>query len=141
MTYTSKAEITINAPAAKVWQALTEPAMVKQWLFGTEMSVTDWKVGGQIRYRGVWEGKAYEDKGEILEIAPEKLLKSTYWSAGSGLPDAPENYQVVSYELFPQDAGTKVVITQENVISQDSADHSASNWQMVLTKMKEILEK
>jgi uncharacterized protein YndB with AHSA1/START domain len=79
-TFSSKSEIIINAPAAKVWEALTNPEMVKQWLFGTEMSVTDWKVGGKISYKGEWEGKAYEDSGVIQEIEPGKKLVSTYWS-------------------------------------------------------------
>src|SRR4051812_26498833 len=111
-SFTAKAETIINAPAEKVWQALTDPSMVKQWLFGTDMTA-DWKVGGQIRYKGVWEGKEYEDKGEILEFEPGKKFVSTYWSGMSGLPDTPENYQKVSYELVSEEDKTKLIITQE----------------------------
>ena len=38
----SRSRITINAPAGKVWQALTDPAQIKQYLFGTN-TVSDWK--------------------------------------------------------------------------------------------------
>lgn len=138
-TFTAKAETIINAPAEKVWQVLTDPAMVRQWLFGTDMTA-DWKVGGQIKYKGVWEGKEYEDKGEILELDPGKKLVSTYWSGMSGLPDAPENYQKVIYELEPTGDGTKLTITQEGNKSEESAQHSEGNWKMVLASLKKIVE-
>jgi len=70
-TFTSKSTITINAPASKVWDALTKPELIKQCLFGTEVT-TDWRVGSPITYKGEWEGKAYEDKGKVLQIEKEK---------------------------------------------------------------------
>ncbi len=137
--FSAKAEAIINVSPEKVWQALTDPAMVKQYLFGTEMT-TDWKVGAAITYKGEWEGKAYEDKGLVMEFEPPKRIVSTYWSSFSGLPDAPENYQTVAYELSPQDSGTRLTITQSNVVTQDSADHSKKNWDGVLAGMKKLLE-
>ncbi len=96
--YIAKATITIDAPASKVWQALTSPEMIKQYLFGTQVA-TDWQVGSPITYSGVWQGKPYQDKGKILQVEPQKLLVSTFWSALSGLADIPENYNTVSYAL------------------------------------------
>jgi uncharacterized protein YndB with AHSA1/START domain len=139
--FTAKSEIVINAPPSKVWEALTDPTIVKQWLFGTDMSVSGWEVGGQVRYTGVWEGKTYEDKGEILEIEPSKKLVSTYFSGLSGKEDKPENYQKVSYELVPQVDATKLVITQEGNETEESAKHSEGNWNMVLESLKKIVEK
>jgi uncharacterized protein YndB with AHSA1/START domain len=136
---TAKSETVISASPAKVWEALTNPALVKLWLFGTDMTA-DWKIGGQIRYKGVWEGKEYEDKGEILELDPEKKLVSTYWSGMSGLPDAPENYQKVSYELAPVGDQTKLTITQTGNMTEESAKHSESNWDQVLGSLKKIAE-
>ncbi|MGZ4038890.1 MAG: SRPBCC domain-containing protein, partial [Bacteroidia bacterium] len=34
--------LTINAPAAKVWKALTDASIVKQYFFGTNVK-SDWK--------------------------------------------------------------------------------------------------
>ncbi|MEJ0021691.1 MAG: SRPBCC family protein [Candidatus Doudnabacteria bacterium] len=139
--FTAKSEGVIMAPAHEVWQALTDPVMVKQWLYGTDMSVTEWKIGGEIRYKGEWEGKKYEDKGTILEIEPEKLLVSTYWSSMSGTPDVPESYQKVSYKLDPSGGGTKLTITQEGNATEESAKHSEGNWNQVLQSLKKIVEK
>jgi uncharacterized protein YndB with AHSA1/START domain len=139
-TYVATATTTIDAPASKVWDALTKPDLIKQYLFGTQVT-TDWRVGSPITYEGVWEGKAYKDKGKILQVEPNKLLVSTFWSALSGLPDVPENYQTVRYELAPEGDGTRLTLTQDNNASQAEADHSAQNWQMVLTGLKELLER
>lgn len=138
-SFVAKASTKINASPSKVWEALTNPAMIKQYLFGTNVT-TDWKVGSPITYRGVWQGKAYEDKGEILQAEPERLLVSTFWSALSGLPDIPENYNTVRYELAPEDGGTRLSIIQDNNATQEEANHSAQNWNIVLDGLKKLLE-
>jgi uncharacterized protein YndB with AHSA1/START domain len=138
-TFTAEASIVINSSPAKVWDALINPEMVKQYLFGTNVQ-SDWKKGSPITYTGEWEGKKYEDKGTILEVEPEKYLLSTYWSSMSGTPDAPENYQKVGYTLTPEGEGTKLTITQENAKTQEAADHSNKNWEMVLGGLKKLME-
>jgi uncharacterized protein YndB with AHSA1/START domain len=136
---TAKATTTINAPVSKVWQALVNPEMIKQYLFNTEVS-SDWQVGSPITYKGEWEGKAFEDKGEILAIEPEKLLRSTHWSPLSGVPDSPENYHTVTYTLAERGEGTEVTITQDNNATEDEKAHSEKNWRTVLDGMKKLLE-
>ena len=68
----AQATIIINAPALKVWDALTKPELIKQYLFGTTV-ITEWNVGSPIIYEGQWQGKPYQDKGTILKIEPGKL--------------------------------------------------------------------
>jgi uncharacterized protein YndB with AHSA1/START domain len=136
----AKATTTINAPASKVWDALTKPELIKQYLFGTEVT-TDWQVGSPIRYKGEWEGKPYEDKGKIVQIEPRKLLVSTFWSSLGGLPDTPENYNTVRYELSPAGDATRLTITQDNNPTEEAASHSEQNWQMVLDGIKKLLER
>ncbi len=137
--FTAKVFIEINAPVEKVWEALVTPAIIKEYLFGTNVT-SDWKVGSSITYAGDWQGMKYEDKGVILELVPNKKFVSTYWSSMSGTPDMPENYQKVSYELEEKDGKVVVNLTQENAPTQESADHSANNWKMVLEKMKALVE-
>jgi uncharacterized protein YndB with AHSA1/START domain len=137
--FIAEASIVVNAPASKVWEALTNPAMVKQYLFGTDVQ-SDWKKGSSITYTGEWDGKKYKDKGVILEIEPEKYLLSTYWSSMSGTEDKPENYQKVGYRLTPEGERTKLIITQENAKTQEAADHSKKNWEMVLGGLKKLVQ-
>jgi len=137
--FTTKVVISIKAPASKVWDALTKPELIKQYLFGTQVT-TDWQVGSPITYEGVWEGKPYKDKGTILQVEQGRLLVSTFWSALAGLPDVPENYQTISYELSAEGSGTKLTLTQDNNNTQEDANHSEQNWKMVLEGMKKLLE-
>ena len=137
---TQIARITIKAKAEKVWDALTSPRLIKEYLFGTQVK-SDWKVGSPITYSGVWEGKRSEDKGTILELVPNRRFTSTYWSSFSPLPDLPENYATVTYELSESRGETTLTVTQDNNVSRESADHSQSNWEKVLQTMKGLLEK
>src|SRR5437868_2047444 len=67
----AKTSVVINAPKTKVWHALINPAAIKQYMFGTT-AVSDWHEGSPIVWKGEWQGKAYEDKGVILNSSLEK---------------------------------------------------------------------
>jgi uncharacterized protein YndB with AHSA1/START domain len=136
----AKASVTLNAPTSKVWKALTDPAQIKQYMFGTDTK-SDWKQGSPITYTGEWEGKKYEDKGVIKEIIPEKLLHTTYLSSMSGKEDKPENYANVIYSLEPKDGKTVLKISQDNNDTEESKEHSQKNWEMVLDSIKKLVEK
>lgn len=136
---TASATIVIRAPASRVWEALTNPVIIKQYLFGTEVA-SNWQVGSQIIYRGLWQGKPYEDKGRVLQNDPGRLLVSTFWSSLSGLPDLPEHYKTVRYELFPEGNITRLILTQDNNSTPEEASHAGQNWKMVLEGMKKLLE-
>ena len=137
--FIAKATATIHTPVSKVWQALVNPDIIKQYLFDTDV-ISDWKVGSPITYRGEWQGKPFEDKGKILKVEPEKLLMSTHWSPLSGVPDIPENYHTVTYNLLDKGDSTEVTITQDNNASEEEKEHSEQNWKAVLEGMKKLLE-
>ena len=131
--------IEINAPISKVWDALINPAIIKQYLFGTE-AVSDWKEGSSLEFKGVWEGKEYLDKGIILKLEPNKNFRYSYLSSFSGLEDIDENYAVVDFQLSPVDGKTRLTLTQDNIETEEARKHSDENWGYVLNTMKNILE-
>ena len=96
--HVATATVEIDAPPARVWTALTDPAEIEKYMFGSHV-VTDWKPGSSIVWKGEYEGKRYEDKGEIVEIKPARRLKVTHFSPLSGQEDVPENYHTLTYEL------------------------------------------
>lgn len=133
--------VTIDAPKGEVWDALTNPAKVKQYLHGTEMS-TDWREGSPISWRGEWKGKPYEDKGKVLEVKAQKLIKYTHWSPLGGSEDKPENYHTVTYELAGDDGKTVLTLTQDNNSTKEEAEKMAKdNWGPVLQALKETAER
>jgi uncharacterized protein YndB with AHSA1/START domain len=132
-------EININAPIAKVWDALTNPKIIKQYFFGTD-TTTDWKVGSPIKFSGEWQGKTYEDKGTVLAFEKNRLVKYSYWSSMSGMDDQPENYVNVSYELSGVDGSVDLTIIQENIPDENMREHSEENWKKVMNGLKKVVE-
>lgn len=129
---------TILAPVEKVWDALTNPEIVKQYFFGTEL-VTDWKVGSEIVFQGEWEGQKYIDRGEILEFVNNEKVAYSYLSSWSAKDDKPENYLWICYEVKQIESGTELTISQTNY-DEERAKHSEGNWASIINEMKKIVE-
>ena len=137
--YVATAETEIDAPRDKVWAALTDPEQIKEYMFGSQVE-TDWKRGSPIVWKGEYEGKSYEDKGEIVEIEPERRLKVTHFSPLSGQEDRPENYHALLYELEERGEKTHVSLSQDNNASEEAAEHSRANWEKMLAGLKQVVE-
>ncbi len=134
-----KKSIQINASPNKVWDAIVNPEIIKKWLFDTN-TISDWQVGSSILFTGIWEGVEYADKGIILKFDIEKAFEYSYWSSFSALPDLPENYSIVSFELQPIGNNTILNISQSNFANETSYEHSDKNWEVTLTSIKNIVE-
>jgi uncharacterized protein YndB with AHSA1/START domain len=134
-----KKTIKVNTGMSNVWNALTNPKMIKKYLFGTKV-ITDWKVGNEISFQGKWNGKKFKDKGTIEKFEVEKLFQYTYWSEFSGLEDKKENYSLVTFELSGDNKTTKLTVSQQGFASKEAQEHSDKGWMMVLQKIKELLE-
>jgi uncharacterized protein YndB with AHSA1/START domain len=136
----ANASTTINAPSAELWQALVTPAAIKEYMFGTTVT-SDWVVGSPIVWEGEWQGRAYEDKGIILQVVPERVLEYSHFSPLAGVPDVPENYHIVTVELSPDGERTRVTLSQDNNPTEQAREHSEKNWGMMLAALKQFLER
>jgi len=136
---TATAHTNIQASRERVYSALINPASIKEYMFGATVT-TDWNEGSPITWKGEFQGKAYEDKGKILELRPPGRLKYTHFSPLAGAADAPENYHSVTFDLFEEDGGTKVVLTQDNCADEKAREHSEKNWGIMLEGLKKHVE-
>lgn len=135
-----KKSYTINAPKAKVWEALTNPKLIKQYFFGTE-AISDWKEGSTIIYRGIWEGKPYEDKAIILKLVPGRELTVNFWSSRTGKADSPENYSKHSYLLEDGKGKTLLRLVQPDYFKNEEQRAKAwQHWDTVVAGLKKLLE-
>jgi uncharacterized protein YndB with AHSA1/START domain len=135
----AKATTIIDVPIGAVWDAITNPDLIKKFMFGTE-TVSDWNEGSSIIWNGTWQGKPYEDKGTILKIEPPRLLQYSHFSPLSGEPDVPENYHTLTYELADKGDNTLVVLSQDNNSSEEDRKHSQGMWESLLASLKKVLE-
>jgi uncharacterized protein YndB with AHSA1/START domain len=125
--FTAVATRMIAAPAHKVWEALTNSEIIQRYLSNTEV-ISDWKIGSTIIYRGEWAGKQFEDTGTIINMIPLELLEMIY-----------DNNQKLIFRLMSEDDGTRLIITQENIATEEEKDLTQANWYTALSKMREIL--
>jgi uncharacterized protein YndB with AHSA1/START domain len=133
------AQTDIAASPTRVWAALTDPEQIKKYMFGSQVE-TDWQPGSPIVWKGEYEGKPYEDKGEVVRFEPEHQLEVTHFSPLSGQEDKPENYHTLTYELEPRGDGTHLSLSQDHNASEEEAEHSRANWETMLASLKDVTE-
>jgi uncharacterized protein YndB with AHSA1/START domain len=138
--FIAKAETIINVSADKVWNALVDPDLIREYMFGARV-ITDWIVGGKITWEGEWQGKPYEDKGVILQIIPQKKLQYSHYSPLAGKEDSPENYHTVTIDLLREEDKTVVSLYQDKNDSEQEKNNSEKNWSVMLAELKKLLEK
>ena len=142
-----KNTITINAPAAKVWDALVNPQQTKIYMFGCE-TISDWKVGSPLLWQMLHEGKDFVAvKGNIVAIEPNKYLAYTVIDPNSSIADVPQNYLTVTYELITQNNETILNVTQGdyNIVAEGErryteAYNNGEGWNPILILIKNLVE-
>jgi uncharacterized protein YndB with AHSA1/START domain len=134
-----KINVEIESSREKVWNSLTNPEIIKKYLFNTNAK-SDWEIGSDITFEGEHEGRHYKDKGSITNIRTNELLQYTYWSGFAGLEDIPENYSLLTFQLEGRDNKTTLTLSQQGFVNTKAKQHSESNWKIVLLKLKELTE-
>lgn len=138
--HVATAQVDISASPDQVWNAITDPAKVKRYFFGSTVE-SDFRPGSSITWRGEYNGKPFEDRGEVIEAVPHELLRVTHFSPLSGEPDRPENYHELVFALSPSGPATHVTFTQDNNASADDAEEASDNWRTMLHGLKELVER
>jgi uncharacterized protein YndB with AHSA1/START domain len=142
-----KNEILIEAPASKVWDALTNPAQTKKYMFGCE-TVSDWKPGSPLDWKGHYEGKEMVFvKGHIVGIVPNQFLSYTTIDPNSPIPDIPENYLTVTYNLKEENNKTLLTVTQGDYSKVADGEkryndsyNNGQGWSPILVEIKKLVE-
>jgi len=134
----------INASPEKVWKVMTDPEIIKEYLFGTD-TVTDWKIGSEIIFQGEYGERlehSYRDKGVVLENIPYQKISYSYWSGFSGLEDKPENYSTVTYLIDKKDDNqTTLTWIQRGYPTEQAQQHGQSGMEAFMAQIKGIAER
>ena len=137
--YVATAQTDVAATPERVWAALTEPEQIATYMQGSKVTTT-WEIGSPITWDGEYDGRAYQDKGEVLTYDEPRVLSVTHYSPMMGQPDDPENYHTLVYTLTAEGDGTHLELTQDGNDSEEQAEQFSANWQGMLDGLKATVE-
>jgi len=133
-------ERTYNAPADRVWQAITDKDKMKEWYFKLEEFKPE--VGFEFRFLGGSEEKKYQHICKITDVVPGKKLTHS-WQY-DGYPG--ESF--VTWEIFDEGDKTRVKLTHTGLhtFRQPTKDFSresfTAGWTYIVGKsLLEYVEK
>jgi uncharacterized protein YndB with AHSA1/START domain len=142
MTQRIEKKITIKAPPSIVWNTLTKPELMKEWMGTPEMQIeisTDWKAGSPITIKGFHHIK-FENKGTVLQFEPGKVLQYNYLSSLSQLPDEPGNYSVIEFKLAPIEDHSLLTLTIRNFPTETIFKHIDFYWRGTIEILRKLIE-
>lgn len=137
----SEKTISIDTNVKHLWEVLTKSEFTKEYMFNCSVE-SDWKVGSPITWQGNYQGYEAYQKGEIIKIEFNKLIKYSTFDPNFGLEDRPENYIHVSYLINE----TGIEVTELTIINETFDEneermiHISQGWKMVMDKIKEVAE-
>lgn len=135
--------IEIDAPTLKVWDALTQPELMKQWMADsdTELNiVTDWMVGNPIVMYGKLHRIKFRNTGIVLQFERGKVLEYSHLSSISRLPDKLDSYSIIEFRLTPVDDRTSLTVTLRNFPTEAILKHLVFYWNVTLEILKRKIE-
>ena len=135
--------VEVAAPIETLWKVLTDSEFIPQYMFGC-IAETDWKPGSPLLWKGAADGKLYV-KGDVVSVDPPHRLEYTIFDPNSTVPDIPENYLTMTYELQEKSDGASALeIVQGDYAKvadgQRRYEHSLEGDDFVLIGIKKLAE-
>ena len=130
-------EIDYPHPPEKVWQALTDPAAIAEWLMPNDFEP---RIGHRFTFH-THPAPGFDGiiDSEVLEIDPPRLLVYTWFA---NFHEDPKSRSIVRWELTPTKSGTHVKLTHSGLASEPAACKDyAGGWPGVLAELKTFAEK
>ena len=131
----------LDAPPETVWRYLTEASLREQWFMGgTDAHATggfelivdhDKLSSDEVPYpesHSCFKGRVFNEK--VLRFDPPRLLETTFQGGDNG---------VVTYELQPEGAKTRLVLTHSKIVSPSGFQDFGGGWNSHLTVLQEKL--
>lgn len=128
-------EITIKAPAAKIFAALTDPQQLPQW-WGEEGKYRVDRMESDLRPGGKWgsygtspDGSTFSVEGVYRIVEPPTLLELTWKHDWEELP----HETLVRYELTESSGATHLRVTHSGFTTAESRNNHDAGWNQVLS--------
>jgi uncharacterized protein YndB with AHSA1/START domain/DNA-binding transcriptional ArsR family regulator len=130
-------EIYIRATPERIWQAITDPALVQRYYFNSVIE-SDFRPGSPVIYKQANTGRL-DIEGEIVEADPPRKLVHTMavrWD-----PDVNDEPTRVTWEITPMGEACLLSVTHDGFTSQtETYRQTKGGWPMILSGLKTLLE-
>jgi uncharacterized protein YndB with AHSA1/START domain len=130
----------LDAAPGKVWRAITEPEMLKQWMapgddFKIPVAEVELRVGG--RYHIIMnspDGEVHDVSGVYREVVANKKLVYTWaWKT------TPERESIVTIELRASGSGTELTLKHEQFADAEARDRHQHGWMGCLVRLEKAV--
>ncbi|SHN69426.1 SRPBCC family protein [Bradyrhizobium erythrophlei] len=128
--------IYIEAPCEKVFDALIDPEMNKEY-WGRHCNLSDWKTGSS------WQHADYDDRSKVVVAGtviesdrPHRLVLS--WARPESLGD-PDKTSRVTFSIDEQFGSTRLTVVHDELDSEMLRAISGG-WPPILSSLKTLLE-
>ena len=118
-------------PVEAVWDALTDPEAISEWLMATTDFVP--RVGAAFRLRTERLSADGWVKAEVLELEPRRRMVWS-WSVGDGLGPS-----TVTFELAAESGGTRLKLTHVGEINDAGGEEISGGWPSRIELMRRSL--
>lgn len=133
--------ISIQAAASRVWEAITDPGLMNQWMFETPIDIiTTWEPGTPMIMQADWYKTGFTNTGTVLACEKERLLSYSHLSSLSRLPDSIENYTILTFQLTPIGNDTLLELRLNNFPTEAIYRHFAYYWRVAIVLLKKFVE-
>jgi uncharacterized protein YndB with AHSA1/START domain len=137
----------IETTPARVWQALIDPEVTRQYWMGpnanvpAHVNVSDWRVGSPWEHQRADATKGVDIAGKVLESTPPTRLVIS-WARPKELAEEAKHSRV-TFDLEPiSDALVRLTVTHEDLEKDEPMLAGiSSGWPMVLSNLKTMLER
>jgi uncharacterized protein YndB with AHSA1/START domain len=131
----ARIERLLPSPPEVVYRAWTDPLILGRWMsaFGRAEVTADVRVGGRLHVAMVDDDVRIEHEGVFLVLDPPSRLSFTWRSPYTG----PEP-SVVTVELTPRGAGTRLVLTHERLPDEVVTSH-LGGWGRMVDRLADLL--
>ncbi len=135
--------IRINASPKAVWEALTQPGLMKNWMADSAIEIiTTWEVGSPIiiNIEEVSYKTSFKNTGIVLQFLEERVLEYSHLSSISRLADEAENYTIIRFTLQQEEDHTLLELNLSNFPTQSHYKHIDFYWAVTLEILKQFVE-
>jgi uncharacterized protein YndB with AHSA1/START domain len=128
---------TLNAPVARVWQALNDVDQIRHWYF--DLKEFKPKAGFEFEFVVEHEGHNYHHLCRVTEVIPQRKLAYTWRYKGE------RGDSLVTFELFAEGEKTRLKLTHTGIETFPKTPAYArknfeAGWTGIATELENFLQ-